>query len=173
MNDIIIYDNYAEIILMDKDGIECGRTKISVDKVNECKMFRWWMHHDGYVYCKMKSGTKPNGNGIWKNVQLSRFLAGTPNGLVCDHINHDTLDNRDENLRNCTIQQNAFNMSKMNGKNIRGIRKIGNKWYARLRFNRKEYSRGGFETEEEAMIARQQLENEFYGEFAQNKEEIK
>jgi len=40
---------------------------------------------------------------------LHRVVAGTPDGLVTDHINHDTLDNRKSNLRVCTASENRMN----------------------------------------------------------------
>lgn len=40
---------------------------------------------------------------------LHRLIAGTQDGLVTDHINHDTLDNRKENLRECTWEENRSN----------------------------------------------------------------
>ena len=165
MNEIVLYDNYAEVILCDKHRSECGRAKISLDMVEECSKYRWWLHRDGYAYCKVKVGVKPNGNGIWKNIQMSRFIANTPDGLIADHINHDTLDNRNENLRNCTNQQNMFNMRQMNGKPIKGVRKVCNKWYARLKVDGVEHSKGGFETEEEAISARKEMEEIYYGKF--------
>ena len=51
------------------------------------------------VYCGGRSGK------VW----MHREIMGTPRGLVCDHINHNGLDNRKENLRNCTVAQNNLN----------------------------------------------------------------
>lgn len=44
-----------------------------------------------------------------KQGYLHRLLAGTPKGMWTDHINGNTLDNRKENLRICTPQENARN----------------------------------------------------------------
>ncbi len=36
----------------------------------------------------------------------------TPQDMICDHVNHDGLDNRRKNCRNCTIEQNNANRRK-------------------------------------------------------------
>ncbi len=47
--------------------------------------------------------------GRWKRIYMHRQIMATPPGLVCDHVNHDGLDNRKHNLRNCTAAQNNAN----------------------------------------------------------------
>lgn len=44
-----------------------------------------------------------------KTVLLHRLVADTPDGLVTDHVNHDTLDNRRANLLVCTPSENRMN----------------------------------------------------------------
>lgn len=36
-------------------------------------------------------------------VRMHRIIANTPTGMICHHINHDSLDNRFHNLRNMTL----------------------------------------------------------------------
>lgn len=71
---------------------------------------------DGYgKWCANTSGT---GGGPYavarrmcdrKLVKLHRIVAGAPAGLVVDHVNHNTLDNRLENLRVVTQAENVRN----------------------------------------------------------------
>ena len=66
-----------------------------------------------------------------------------------DHINRDSTDNRIENLRILTNQQNQFN------RNAKGYcwNKHANKWRARISVNGKVKHLGLFDNEEDAHIA--------------------
>ena len=54
---------------------------------------------------------------------LHRLILGEPEGLIVDHINGDSLDNRRKNLRTCTHQQNIANrkISKNNTTGFKGV----------------------------------------------------
>lgn len=98
---------------------------------------------------------------------MHRFLMNPPLGMVVDHINGDTLDNRRHNLRVCTQQQNLFN-SKING--CGGVyyekRNKYRKWVASMYMNRKRIYIGAFHTEEEARAAHKKKKNELYGDYS-------
>jgi len=64
-----------------------------------------------------------------------------------DHINRDRLDNRVENLRIVTRQQNAYNQD------AKGCSKQGNKWKAYIKKNQMYIYLGLFDTEEKARQA--------------------
>lgn len=59
----------------------------------------------GSYYAIRTEGTKP----FHKTVYLAREIMNTPKNLECDHVNHNTLDNRKNNLRNVTHSQNSKN----------------------------------------------------------------
>lgn len=40
-------------------------------------------------------------------IRMHRFIARTPDDMVCHHINHDALDNRASNLMNLTPFEHA------------------------------------------------------------------
>lgn len=72
-----------------------------------------------------------------KRVRLHRFITKCPKGLQVDHVNHNTLDNRKENLRVVTLFQNQQNrVDNKSGKvgvywNARDkvyVASIGKKW---------------------------------------------
>ena len=88
---------------------------------------------------------------------------------VIDHIDGNTLNNRKTNLRVCTVQQNGCNhkMSKKNTSGISGVYFSSkyNKWYAQITVNRKTISLGTYNTYEDAVQARKDAEDTYFGNF--------
>jgi len=100
---------------------------------------RWYgyLHRDRvYVVGNINKGNE-------KSRQLHRLLVGDPKGLVIDHINHDTLDNRRSvNLRVVTNGENLQNLKikKNNTSGHRGVDCVKTKttcvrWRARVKIN--------------------------------------
>ena len=106
---------------------------------------------------------------------MHRLITGCPIGMKVDHINHNTLDNRKENLRICTQQQNSFNRQKYS-RNTSGcigvnIDKRRDKWFAQIMINGRTKFLGYYKDKQSAIVARKKAEEEYFGEYA-NKEEI-
>lgn len=97
-----------------------------------------------------------------KKVRLHRLIwlwwyGEWPDDCV-DHKNGIRSDNRIENLRNATHQQNSRNQ-KLPITNTSGaigvrLRKDSNRWQARIKIENKEIPIGYFDTKEEAIAAR-------------------
>jgi hypothetical protein len=86
-----------------------------------------------------------------------------------DHINGDKTDNRIENLRNCTVQENNFNKESTGGKSkYKGVylEKARNLWCASICASGKRSYLGRFKTEKEAALAYNVKAIELHGEFA-------
>lgn len=87
-----------------------------------------------------------------------------------DHINRDSLDDRPENLREATPQQNGWNRdtNKPNATGFLGVRwkPKGGRFEAQIRHNYKNIYIGTFDTAEEAHAAYIAKRNELRGEFA-------
>ena len=106
-----------------------------------------------------------------KQFRIHRVITDCPEGLVVDHINHDTLDNRKINLRICTQQQNTYNNANVRKKMYsrhKGVsfNKSANKYTAQIRVQKRLIHLGCFADEGSAGMAYQLAAKEYYGEFA-------
>jgi len=99
---------------------------------------------------------------------LHRVVAGTPVGMITDHINHNTLDNRRKNLRVCSHRENMFNQkSKVGTSKYKGVGMYRTgKWRSYICQNRKYYHLGYFENEIDAAKAYDIAARNMFGEFA-------
>jgi hypothetical protein len=99
-------------------------------------------------------------------LSMHRMITGCPTGMVVDHINGDTFDNRKENLRVCTRVQNLRNakLSSANRTGFKGVtfHRINRKYQAECG---REYI-GTFKTAEEAALAYDREATRKFGEFA-------
>lgn len=161
-NEIIEYEDHAEIVLYNKQCEEINRTLIDLEDVDIVKSYKWGIDGRGYVR-----------GGNSRNIQLHRLIMDCPDDMVVDHINHNQLDNRKSNLRICTKQQNNFNKGLMtnNTSGITGVYwdKSISKWRAEIRYNKIKFSLGIFNNFEDAVQARQEAEIEYFGEYRRNK----
>lgn len=106
-----------------------------------------------------------------EHIKMSRQILGLDAGdpRMADHINGDTLDNRDENLRVVTASQNAANSKhrKHNTSGHRGVfwHKASGKWCVRVRFNNKHFYGGYFSDLHLASEAQRRLSADIHAEF--------
>ena len=159
-NEIIKYDDYAEIILYNKNGEEVNRALIDLEDVDRVKDIRWGYNNLNYIYNK-KIGL------------LHRLIMNCPEDKVVDHINHNPLDNRKCNLRICTYSQNNMNkdIQSNNTSGYPGVywSKTENKWYARIKINGKNICLGYYINKEDAIESKKQAEIKYFGEYRNNK----
>ena len=100
--------------------------------------------------------------------RLHRVILGiTDPKIKADHINHDTLDNRKENLRVVNNSQNMWNKRKHknNSSGFIGVSYLDGRWRARICFKNKAISLGMYDTPEEASAAYQNAAKQYFGDY--------
>jgi hypothetical protein len=96
--------------------------------------------------------------GRTHRVYLHRLLLGEPIGLLVDHKNNNPLDNRKDNLRVCTNQQNMENRDVNFIRGASGIRGVywrpdRNKWHAKAELKGKSCYIGSYDSKDDAAAA--------------------
>lgn len=129
----------------------------SLEDYEKIKDHSWYISNNGYVQTRI-------GNKI---VGMHRLVMDAPDGMCVDHIDHNTLNNRRENLRVCTIQENNFNqLTRSDSISGRlGVVQCGNKWLAQIGYNKKRIDLGIFSNKEDAINARIEAEKKYFGDF--------
>jgi hypothetical protein len=95
-----------------------------------------------------------------------------PDEMIVDHIDGDKTNNRIENLRIATQNENMQN-SKIRSNNTSGVKGVSwnkqiKKWRARIRICGKEFHVGYFHTKEEAEAAVIAARNNLHGDFSRH-----
>lgn len=159
-NEIILYESHAEIILYDKNGEPIANAKISLDKIEKVKKYRWWLSPNGYVYASEND----------KEFSLHRFIINAQDGTEVDHRDRNTLNNLNENLRLSNHHLNGMNieMFSHNTSGFKGVYwdKSRNKWMASIKVNQKNIYLGRFDNFEDAKEARIEAEIKYFNEFS-------
>ncbi len=102
-----------------------------------------------------------------KTIRMHRLVLGlTDPKIQCDHKNGNGLDNRRENLRAATGQQNSRNQHKPGQYKGTSLDKRDGRWSAYIRSGGKRISLGRFSNQEDAARAYDEAAFEHYGEFA-------
>lgn len=117
-------------------------------------------------------------NNEQKAILMHREIMNAPKHMQVDHVNNDGLDNRKENLRLATNQQNKFNQKaahKNNKLGIKGVRwhEKAKKFQARIQVDKKIMHLGLFDILADADQSYRIAENKYFGEFARENYKIK
>ena len=132
-----------------------GRSNILKGSVAGC------LHPSGYKVMGFNNQTHRLQRIIW--VYMFGYI---PEGFYIDHINGNKIDNRLENLRLATNNQNQQNRPapKNSSSGYRGVtwHKQMNKWMSRICHNRKRTTIGFFDSAQEAYDAYREQANQLF-----------
>lgn len=155
MNDYEFKSDVCKIFLKRRDGSIVTTIIDSEDfkRVNEFPN-TWYASKNKmgtfYVFGEVASGSRIYGTFKKKTHLLHRYIMEPPKGLVVDHINHDTLDNRKNNLRILTTAENNQNKSATHIPGVHPYFYDTSRWIAYCRANGKTNNLGIFDTKEQA-----------------------
>lgn len=145
-NKLILHTEYVELIL--QDGSSCLIDHADYGQFKTKRIF------------KTKSGYAATSIG-GKQIKIHQLILPARDGLVVDHINRNKLDNRRNNLRLVTSQQNIWNrdlpLNKFGG---HCIDKVTDRFRVRVHLNKQIITLGYFDTVEAA--------KECYEDFVKN-----
>lgn len=138
--------------------VHAGRaiTKVSLDDLPLVAGKLWSVQSNGYA------------RGYYPGARKLMHRALLPDAAMVDHKNGDKLDNRRENLRECTHGQNLANSRprKRIHSRFKGVHPYAKRWAAYVRVDGKRVRLGAYDTEEMAAAAYDAAARLHYGEFA-------
>jgi hypothetical protein len=135
------------------------------DRLNQ---FKWFAHYQKDTRSFYAERNRPTSRGKRGTLPMTHVILNVT-GMV-DHKNHNTLDNRKENLRAATNSQNCTNgrtrLTNRSGHPGVCWHKRDKNWRVYIQRQGKWYHLGNFPTKTEAIRVRRKAEKRFYGEFA-------
>lgn len=150
------------IYLHNKDGGIRGWVIVDYEDFVSLVDYRW-SDHKGYAF---RSTTK---GGRQVGIFMHREIMKPGPGLLVDHINGNTKDNRRANLRICTASQNRCNADRYPSRSgLKGAHYIAKngRWEARITAYGQCHYLGRHRTKEAAHAAYVEAAKRLHGEFA-------
>lgn len=147
-------------------GYTCNTNKefkFDLEDYELVRQYYWRENQNGYCV-----------NKRWKSKTtfLHRLIMNCPDDMYVDHINGDRLDNRKQNLRIVTMSQNNMNQKQRENTSsgVTGVtwKNREQKWIAKIHIDGKEIYLGSYTNKEDAIKARREAENKYFGEYSYN-----
>lgn len=168
-NEYVLLDDgkTAKLTLTGQGGVVRGYTLVDVADLALVLQYRWCWRRSGrggaYAAAYVPGGT-PRLQSMHQMLLRDQLQAGYEG----DHRSGDTLDNRRENLRVATHQQNCFNKTRStkNTTGYKGLQRTRYGWTASIKAEGKNHHLGTFPTPETAALAHNEAAVRLHGEFA-------
>lgn len=136
--------------------------------VSDCD-FELVSKHKWYAWESSNGGWYAVTNVCQKMVFMHRLILNTPDGVEVDHRNHNGLDNRRFNIRNCAHIENGYNRRSHRGTSrYKGVSWLqsSHKWRAQITQNGKIEYLGCFDNEVDAAKKYNAAALKYHGRFA-------
>jgi hypothetical protein len=142
---------------------------VDADDYDRLAKYKWHVRNDGNTFYAFRWSSTRGGKKK-QRLWMHHEIIDIPEGMVCDHINHNGLHNRKANVRPATSSQNSCNTRKR-GKTTSCYRGVSqdarlNKWIARIGANGRQIHLGVFDDEVDAAKAYDTAAKKYHGEFA-------
>jgi hypothetical protein len=146
-------------------NITGGSVVVDDDILSGLIKYSWHVDRVGYAACSVYDPSKKRvvGTRYMHRYVLALKEIDVPKGLEVDHINHNKLDNRFDNLRIVTHSDNQSNQTRVS-KMGRGIRKVlrDKKYYGEITKDWIVYRTDRVNTIEEAKELYDKLRKQLY-----------
>ena len=132
--------------------------------------YRWFAVRSRDTFYAARSARREK-DGRRKSYQMHREIMKIAEGMVCDHINGDGLDNRKANLREATCAQNNWNRAKsrvISCSKYKGLAwdRQDRRWEVRISVNGRRIYIGRFKDQLEAAKAYDAAAVKYHGQYA-------
>lgn len=167
-NEIRVFKDYAEIDTYDSESNVFKTYIIDTEDVPKLGNHKW------RTIVKTRNNKESYYLGTGHTIYFHRLIMGDPPCEV-NHINHNTLDNRKENLSTLSTSANHINIGlrPKRSSQIKGVYycKKENNYVVEFRYNNKRYYSKHFNTIEEATYMRYLYEQHFIPQYSVNNTE--
>ena len=167
-NKIVRCDETKIVFLCESKKYGNKEVTVDVEDWINIKGYHWGMWLTSYGCFHATTNIAHSGKRM--QFSLHRFILSNPENKDVDHKNHDTLDNRKENLRECSRSENNAN-SRLRTGSKSGFKGVSwdadrGKWRACISIKHKYKQIGRFENIITAARAYNAAAVKYFGEFA-------
>lgn len=158
-NEIIEYDNFAEMIVYSENNEEVARTTIDKSMIEKVSKYKWGLGGHGYIYTSVGADRE--------YLALHQLIMKSKNTEhLVDHRDRNPLNNLRSNLRLANKSINSINTGLRNN-NKSGVTGVSfsssfKRWRAYISYNKKRIELGYFLDKEDAIVARLKAEVKYY-----------